>query len=216
MSRESFKYHQLNPKRMFYKVEVRDHIRVPPDFFKMSVDDAVVKRIKKSYEGHISKDIGIVIDVADVKDIGDGVIIPGDGAAYYDVAFDLLTFKPEMQEVVLGRIKDIADFGAFINLGPIEGMIHVSQTMDDFVSFSKDKTLAGKETKKTLKVGDKCRARIIAVSFKDVMNPKLGLTMRQPFLGRLDWVEDDAKKGQPEGEKEVKEHKEVKEKKPKK
>jgi len=46
-------------------------------------------------------------------------------------------------------------------------MIHVSQTMDDFVSFSKEKTLAGKESKKTLKINDICRARIIAVSFKD-------------------------------------------------
>ena len=73
-------------------------------------------------------------------------------------------------------------------------MIHVSQTMDDFVSFSKDKVLSGKESKKTLKIGDKCRARIIAVSFKDINNPKLGLTMRQPFLGRLDWIGDDANK----------------------
>src|SRR3989344_2233964 len=158
---------------MFYIVEIRDHIRVPPDLFNLEVKEAVVKRIKKNYEGFISKDLGVVIDVKDVKTIGEGIIIPGDGASYYDATFELLTFKPEMQEVVLGRIKDIADFGAFINLGPIEGMIHVSQTMDDFVSFSKDKVLSGKETKKTLKVGDKCRARIIAVSFKDVMNPKL-------------------------------------------
>ena len=56
----------------------------------------------------------------------------------------------------MGKIKDIADFGAFINIGPIEGMIHISQTMDDFVSFSKDKTLAGKESKKVLKVNDLC------------------------------------------------------------
>ncbi len=190
---------------MFYKVEVKDHIRVPPDLFNLEVNEAVVKRIKKKYEGFISKDLGVVIDVTDVKTIGEGIIIPGDGASYYDTSFELLTFKPEMQEVVLGRIKDIADFGAFINIGPIEGMIHVSQTMDDFVSFSKDKTLAGKETKKTLKVGDKCRARIIAVSFKDVSNPKLGLTMRQPFLGRLEWIDDDAKKGQPEEKEEKKE-----------
>src|SRR3989344_6903408 len=187
---------------MFYKVQVNDHIRVHPDFFKLPVDDAVTQRIKKKYEGHISKEIGIVIDVADVQDIGEGVIIPGDGASYYDVTFDLLTFKPEMQEVVLGRIKDIADFGAFINMGPLEGMIHVSQTMDDFVSFSKEKVLTGKESHKTLKVGDLCRARIIAVSFKDVANPKLGLTMRQPGLGRLDWIEEDS-----EGKKEAKEEK---------
>lgn len=185
---------------MFYRMEIQDHIRVPPDLFNLGVEEAVVKRIKKKYEGFISQDLGVVIDVTDVKTIGEGIIMPGDGASYYDTTFELLAFKPEMQEVVMGKIKDIADFGAFINLGPIEGMIHVSQTMDDFVSFSKDKTLAGKESKKTLKVGDKCRARIIAVSFKDVTNPKLGLTMRQPYLGRLDWVEEEAKKVNPEEE----------------
>ena len=135
-----------------------------------------------------------MIDVAGMKDIAEGIIIPGDGASYYDVAFELLTFKPEMQEMALGKIKDIAEFGAFINIGPIDGMIHISQTMDDFVSFSKDKTLSGKETKRVLKVNDICRARIIAVSFKDPANPKLGLTMRQQGLGRLDWVEQEKDK----------------------
>ncbi len=193
--------------KMFYSMEIKDHIRVPPDLFGLEVKESVVKRLKKKYEGFISKDLGIVIDVKDVKTIGEGVIIPGDGASYYDTTFELLTFKPEMQEVVLGKIKDIADFGAFINLGPIEGMIHVSQTMDDFVSFSKEKVLSGKESKKTLKIGDKCRARIIAVSFKDVTNPKLGLTMRQPYLGRLDWIEDDVTKAQPTEDKEDKDSK---------
>ena len=155
--------------------------------------------------------MGIVIDVSGVKEIGGGIIIPGDGASYYDVSFELLTFKPEMQEIVLGKIKDIAEFGAFMNIGPIDGMIHISQAMDDFVSFSKDKTLSGKETKRILKVNDLCRARIIAVSFKDILNPKLGLTMRQPSLGRLDWIKDEI-----EGKfvkKEEKEQREPKEKK---
>ena len=33
------------------------------------------------------------------------------------------------------------------------------------------------------------KARLIAVSFKDVSNPKLGLTMRQEFLGKLEWID---------------------------
>lgn len=173
---------------MFYKVQLQDHIRVPPDHFGMPVKEAVIKRIKKRYEGYISKEFGIAIDVSEVNNIGEGIIVPGDGASYYDVNFDLVSYKPEMHEVILGKIKDIADFGAFISLGPIEGMIHVSQTMDDFVSFSKEKALSGKESKKTLKIGDKCRARIIAISYKDMQNPKIGLTMRQPGLGKLDWI----------------------------
>ena len=65
-----------------------------------------------------------------------------------------------------------------------------SQTLDDFVSFSKDKVLLGKESKKSLRVNDLCRARIIAISYKDISNPKFGLTMRQQGLGRLDWVDE--------------------------
>ena len=99
------------------------------------------------------------------------------------------------QEIVFGRIKDITDFGAFITIGPTEGMIHISQTMNDFVSFSKEKVLQGKETKRNLKVGDMCRARVIAISYKDVTNPKLGLTMRQPKLGKLEWLTEDETKG---------------------
>jgi len=190
---------------MFYKIELKDHIRVPPSLFNLPLEEAVVKRIKAKYSGFISKDLGIVIDVSGVKGIGGGVIIPGDGASYYDISFELLIFRPEMQEIVLGKIKDIAEFGAFINIGPIDGMIHISQTMDDFVSFSKDKTLSGKETKRILKANDICRARIIAVSFKDILNPKLGLTMRQPGLGRLDWIKDELEEKAPKNEE--KEHK---------
>ncbi len=193
---------------MFYKTTVKDHVRVPPNLFTESTEKSVLKVVKDKYEGYISQDIGVVIDVADVKEIGEGIVIPGDGASYYESTFELLTFKPEMHEVLHGSIKDVADFGAFINLGPIEGMVHVSQTMDDFVTFSKEKTLNGRDSKRSLKIGDMCRARVVAVSFKDVTNPKLGLTMRQPGLGKIDWIEEDkAKKSAP-----VKEAKKVKEK----
>lgn len=174
---------------MFYKTQISDHIRVPPKYFGEDVQEAVLACLKNKYNGFIDQNLGIVIDVTSLKEVKDGVIIPGDGASYYETVFEAVTFKPELQEVMPGKIKDIADFGAFISIGPIEGMIHISQTMDDFVSFAKDKVLAGKESKKTLKVNDFCRARIIAVSFKDVSNPKIGLTMRQAGLGKPEWNE---------------------------
>lgn len=173
---------------MFYRVEVNDHIRVPPRLFEFDVKHAVLKAVKQKYDGLIEPTMGVVIDVSNVKQIGEGIIIPGDGASYYDTTFELLVFQPELQEVCQGKIKDIADFGAFITLGPIDGMIHISQTMDDFVSFAKDKTLSGRDSKRTLSVGDTCRARVIAVSFKDVTNPKIGLTMRQQGLGKMEWI----------------------------
>ncbi len=179
---------------MYFAVKVKDYIRVPPADFSKELDEAVISQIKTKYSGYISKDFGYVIDVIKLFQVNEGVIIPGDGAAFYQAEFELLAFNPELQEVVVGKIKDIADFGAFLTLGPIEGMVHIGQTMNDFVSYSKDKLLTGKESKRTLKVGDKCYGRIVAVSFKDLNNPKIGITMRQAGLGKPEWVNDDLKK----------------------
>jgi len=173
---------------MYYKIQLQDHIRVSPRFFGKDLKDAVKAGIKLKYDGLIDQTLGVVIDVTDVTEVGEGVIIPGDGASYYETTFEIITYKPELQEVVVGRIKDIADFGAFLTLGPIDGMIHISQTMDDFVSFAKEKVLTGRDSKRILKVGDICRARVIAVSFKDPTNPKIGLTMRQQGMGNTSWA----------------------------
>lgn len=179
---------------MFYEIKLKDHIRVPPKLLGEDVEKSVLGSLNEKYDGKITKDLGIVIAVAGVDDVREGVIIPGDGAAYYDSTFRLIVFKPELQEVVLGSVTDITDFGVFFNMGAIDGMIHVSQTMDDFVTFNKAGSLSGRDSKKVLKTSDKCRARIIAISYKDINNPKIGLTMRQPWLGNLKWIEDLKKK----------------------
>lgn len=187
---------------MFYKVKVKDFIRVPPSMFNMTKKEAVLANVKSSYENFISKELGFVVNVIDVGDVKEGVIVPGDGAGYYDTEFELLTYKPELNELVYGKVRDITDFGAFIDIGGVEGMVHISQSMDDFVSFSKEKVLQGKKSNRSLKVGDKCRARIIAVSYKDMNNPKIGLTMRQEGLGKIDWIDEKPEEKKTEAKKE--------------
>ncbi len=172
---------------MFYEVLVTDHIRVEPNKFGMDTDDAVRTQLEESYASFQDKDIGTVVAVLEVLDVKEGIIIPGDGAAYYESTFKLIVFRPELQEIVYGNIEEITNFGAFIDLGIIRGMIHISQTMDDFVSFSDSGVLSGKDGKRTLVQGDKCMARIVAISYKGE-EPKIGLTMRQPGLGKLEWV----------------------------
>jgi len=97
---------------------------VDPTLFAEDTRTAVKNALVKMFDGFISKDLGVVIGVVDVESVKEGVIIPGDGAAYYDTTFSVLTFRPELLEVCFGRISDITDFGAFINIGPMDGMIH--------------------------------------------------------------------------------------------
>ncbi len=180
---------------MFYRLTIKDHVRVPPHLLNNNKIDAITKTLEDRYLGLTDRELGTVIAIGKISEIGKGVIIPGDGAAYYDCTFDLYVFKPELQEVVAGKVVEITEFGAFVNIGPFDAMVHISQTMDDIVTFSKSKVLSGKQTKRTLKIGDKVKARIVAISYKDVMNPKIGLTMRQPYLGKEEWwIEEEEKK----------------------
>jgi len=180
---------------MFYIVEVEDYVRVEPKLFGLPTREAVEKQLEATYSQYHDKEIGEVIGVIEVLDVGEGIIIPGDGAAYYSSRFKLIAWKPELQELVYGTISEITNFGAFIDLGVMKGMIHISQTMEDYVSFSKSNALIGKSSKRSLKKNDACLARIVAVSYKGG-EPKIGLTMRQPGLGKLEWIKEDKRKAQ--------------------
>jgi len=183
---------------MFYLTEVEDYIRVEPKLFGLPTIESVEQQLKETYADYYDKEVGRVIAIIDVLEVGEGVIIPGDGAAYYRSRFKLLVWKPELQELSYGIVSEITSFGAFIELGVMKGMIHISQTMDDYVSFSKTNTLVGKASKRVLKPGDLCLARIVAISHKGG-ELKIGLTMRQPGLGKLEWIkEDEIKKAKAE------------------
>jgi len=192
---------------MFYVVEVEDYVRVEPRLFGLKTSDAVAKQLQEIYSNYHDKEIGEVIGIISILEVGDGVIIPGDGAAYYNSRFKLIAWKPELQELSYCLVDEITDFGAFINLGVMKGMIHISQTMDDYVSFSSSNALLGKDSKKVLKKKDACLARIVAVSYK-ADNPKIGLTMRQPGLGKLDWIKEEKKKSKASVKQASKEEKE--------
>lgn len=185
---------------MFYLTDVEDYVRVEPKLFGLPTAEAVDKQLRETYTDYYDRELGRVVAVIEVEEVGEGVIIPGDGAAYYNSKFKLLVWKPELQEIVYGIISEITNFGAFIDMGVMRGMIHISQTMNDYVSFSKANSLLGKVSKRSLKSGDLCMARIVAISHKGD-EPKLGLTMRQPGLGKLEWVQEDKIKKEKEAAK---------------
>jgi DNA-directed RNA polymerase subunit E' len=165
--------------------------------------ESVEKQLKETYADYYDREIGKVIAIVGVLEVGEGVIIPGDGATYYRSRFKLIVWKPELQELSYGIVSEITNFGAFMDLGIMKGMIHISQTMDDYVSFNKSNSLIGKASKRTLKQGDMCLARIVAISHKGG-ELKIGLTMRQPGLGKLEWIKEDSAKKNKAAKKELK------------
>ncbi len=181
---------------MFKLVALEDTIRIPPERFGDPIEAVGYAQLRSKYEGMVDEELGYVIAVTDIQINPVGKIIPGEGATYNRAVFSLLTYYPKLQEVVEGEVVEIADFGAFVRVGPIDTLLHVSQLIDDFISYDeKQGVLMGKETRRKLATGDHVRVRITAVSLaRGGSSGKVGVTARQPFLGKLEWIKQDVER----------------------
>jgi DNA-directed RNA polymerase subunit E' len=179
---------------MFKILTVKDEVRVPPTKFDLDLDQSVKESLEEAWEGKIHPELGVFLAITDVMNIGDGKILPEDGAIFYPAEFKALVYRPEMNEVVLGEVVDITEFGAFTRIGPLDALVHVSQIMDDKIAYDpKGAVFTGKKSGVKLKEGDVVRARVVGVSLGKGRN-KISLTMRQPNMGALDWIDKEKKK----------------------
>jgi len=177
-----------------YKIlTIEDEVRVPPTKFGLDIKEAIKDSLEDQLEGKLKPEIGVFLAVTDIIDVKEGKIIPNDGAIYYPAKLSVLVFEPEDQEVLPGVVVDITEFGAFLRIGPLDGLVHVSQIMDDRISYdAKNATFVAKRSRKSLREGDVVRCRIVGVSLGKAQT-KISLTMRQPWLGSLKWIESDKK-----------------------
>jgi len=110
-----------------------------------------------------------------VLEVGQGIIIPGNANTFHQVEFSILAFRPKLGEVVEGEVVELVDFGAFCRLGPLDGLVHVSQICDDYISYEQvGNRFIGKETGKILEVNNEVRTKVIAVSLGTGRSGKLG------------------------------------------
>jgi len=189
---------------MYYLDHRRDVVRIPPERLGPELSNVLTELAQQQFEGKLVDGQNLAVTIRDVKPLGEGHIIHGDGGVYQEVEYQALLFRPEIQEVVEGSVVEIRKFGAFVRFGPLDGLLHVSQIMDDRVNIDEhNQRLVGVESKKDLKVGYKVRARVVSLSLSEISprDSRIGLTMRQPALGRLEWIQELHKRSEEKGAK---------------
>src|SRR5438270_12418848 len=102
---------------MFRIVTVEDVVRIPPQKFGDPSDDVAKEQIKLKYENYVDEQLGYVILVTGVDEENTGKILPGDGSTHDRAVFKLLTFFPELHEVVEGVMVDGTDVGLCVRIG---------------------------------------------------------------------------------------------------
>src|SRR3990170_148424 len=180
------------------KVQREDVVRIPPERLGEDIDALARELTRTTLEGKVGPDRSLTLIASSIERVGEGRIVHGDGAVYQTVKYDAVVFLPQIQEITDGTIVEVLKFGAFVRFGPLDGLLHISQVMDDRVDVDEEgQRLVGKDSKRDLRIGDRVRARIVAVSLNErsPRESKIGLTMRQPALGKHDWIEEDRKRG---------------------
>lgn len=178
---------------MYKRIKFRDTVRIDPTLLSENVELSVKNALKSKLENRIDEKIGSIVAITKINEIGEGHILVGDGAVYYETEFEAICFTLQLQEIVEGSIAETVEFGAFVQLGPLDGLLHVSQITSEFMSYDrKNDRFSSKTENKSVSREDFVRARVVAISLneRDPMSSKIGLTMRQHALGRLKWLED--------------------------
>lgn len=182
---------------MYMLTQAERVVRIPPSKLKEDIGTVIDELTQESFEGRLGEDKYLTVLTTKVEPVGPGRIVHGDGAVYQTVKYEQLVFKPRDNEIIEGVVVEVVKFGAFVRFGPLDGLLHISQVMDDRVDVdAENQRLVGKDTNRTLGMGDRVKARIVSMDLneKNPADSKIGLTMRQPGLGRIEWLEEDHKK----------------------
>ncbi len=177
---------------LYYIHTIEDTISIAPDNFGQDVNKTALESLRKKYERTLDRELGIIVAVFNVRDVSDGMIMPGDPSTHHDAKCDILTFNLEIDEIVAGEVSELADFGCFVRLGPIDGLVHLSQITSDFISYDKKASaFVSKNTGRSLKKGDKVYAKVSSISLKGgLKDAKIALTMRPDGLGKPEWAKE--------------------------
>ena len=84
--------------------------------------------------------------------------------------------------VVTGKVARLTNFGAFIDLGGVDGLVHISQISHEYVAKASDK----------LKVGEEVQAKVISV---DPESGRVSLSIKDTLAGPWDNIEERAAVG---------------------
>lgn len=181
---------------MFAIVRTRDYVRVPPAKFNKPLEDAVIEELKYKYEGSLvsiehdkQTRVGIVVAILSAEVDPLGVVIPGDGASYHSTTLEALVFLPFEREVVEGEVVSVTRAGLYVNLGVLDGFIHINQVADERVVFDSARgSLLLEESRRYVDKGDIVRARIYVTGTMPGKGLRIHMTMRQPGLGKIEWL----------------------------
>lgn len=121
---------------------VADTICIPPYMFVQPTLTSVHSEIEAKFPNRVLMDAGLVVcRYGDALEVGDGVLVAGDGAAHHEVVFRLVVFRPFVEEVLVGTVAESTEEGIRVSLGFFEDVFIPGSRMQRPSYFDKESGL---------------------------------------------------------------------------
>ncbi|CAN6650298.1 DNA-directed RNA polymerase III subunit RPC8 [Trichomonascus vanleenenianus] len=168
---------------MYVLTKISDIIPLQPTSFSRPTHDALEDAINSKYANKVLHNTGLCVCVHDIEKIEDGMIRPGDGAAYVKCVFRLVVFRPFIGEVLVGWISSCTDQGINVKMEFFND-IHIPKSMlfEDCHFIPSEQAWIWKlgDDKLYLDVNEKIRFRVEQEIFTEQHPAKPGATEDQP------------------------------------
>lgn len=199
---------------MFVLSEFKDVIRTDPSQFGIDLTASITQFLNEKFSNKVVANVGLCIALFDLLSVDDSYIFPGDGAAHTKVQFRFVVFRPFMEEIIIGKIKNCNREGVHITLGffddifvPSANLQHPSRFDDAEQVWIWEYDNNGDKHDLFMDQGEPVKFRVTAETFvesspapcpdadKVVEKPKsetpysITATINEPGLGLLSWWE---------------------------
>ncbi|OYT43678.1 MAG: DNA-directed RNA polymerase [Candidatus Aenigmarchaeota archaeon ex4484_56] len=171
---------------MFYLLDIHEKVGVEVQKMGSDIKESLKEKLE---EIHIKENNGVFLGVEEIKKVSEeGDILPEEPYIFFDVEYTALFFQPLQNEIVEGIVSDVAEFGPFVKIGPIDALVHISQiTKEKMVYNPKQDVITNKNGKLVIQKNDIVRAMVVSSSISQE-RVKVSLSMKGEGLGPLKWI----------------------------
>jgi len=96
---------------------MKDVVQVKPFNFVHNLKSSLEFGLNKKFANKVVHNVGLCISLFDIIEIGDSYILPGNGASHTPVTFRFIVFRPFIDEILTGKIKQCTREGVYVSLG---------------------------------------------------------------------------------------------------
>jgi len=183
---------------MFILVELQDNLQVLPKKFKEDKFKLFKRTLNRRYANKVVHNIGLVICVQDIIHCSAGNIDSEVGGANFKVRFNLVVFRPVIDEVIEVRVKSQSEDGIVVGTDFFSDIFITKKSMKTPSVFSLEKQqwywLYDEENKMYIEKDNTVRVQIIEEKFTDANKLdensapyQLTATIKPDGLGPVHW-----------------------------